>query len=101
MIRKANMDEASYLSGLAFRSKAHWGYSDDFMEACRDDLTISPEQIASSLIYVLEDENSIKGFIGLEIDNGGCFLTDLFIEPKAIGKGYGRALWMESFHRSS
>ncbi|CAH8245865.1 hypothetical protein WJ0W_003100 [Paenibacillus melissococcoides] len=46
LIRKAKPDEAGYLSGLAFRSKAYWGYSHDFMEACRDSLTVSPERIA-------------------------------------------------------
>ncbi|MDU5144025.1 MAG: GNAT family N-acetyltransferase [Paenibacillus dendritiformis] len=92
LIRKATPDEAGNLSGLAFRSKAYWGYSDDFMEACRDDLTISPERIASSLIYVVEEDCRMKGFVGLEIENGECLLTDLFIEPDAIGKGYGRAL---------
>ncbi|WGU94423.1 GNAT family N-acetyltransferase [Paenibacillus dendritiformis] len=93
LIRKANLDEADYLSGLAFRSKAHWGYSADFMEACRDDLSITPEQIASAMIYVVEDDSRIKGFIGLEIENGKCLLSDLFIEPDAIGKGYGSALY--------
>jgi len=33
------------LSNLAFRSKAHWGYSDEFMAACRDELTYSSEKI--------------------------------------------------------
>lgn len=92
-IRKASIHEAAYLSDLAFRSKAYWGYSDEFMEACRDDLTVSPEYIASSLVFVLEDDNMIKGFMGLELENDRCLLKDLFIEPSAIGKGYGKALW--------
>lgn len=92
-IRKAEAHEASYLSDLSFRSKAYWGYSDEFMEACRDDLTVSPEYIASSLVYVLEDRETIKGFLGLEREGDSCLLKDLFIEPEAIGKGYGRALW--------
>lgn len=32
VIRRARADEAGTLSELAFRSKAHWGYDDDFME---------------------------------------------------------------------
>ena len=92
-IRKANIHEAGYLSDLAFRSKAYWGYSDEFMEACRDDLTVTPEYIASSLVFVLEEGDMIKGFMGMELENDRCLLKDLFIEPEAIGKGYGRALW--------
>ncbi|USG64797.1 GNAT family N-acetyltransferase [Brevibacillus ruminantium] len=93
-IRKARIDEARFLSDLSFRSKAYWGYSDDFMEACRNDLTLTPEYIASSLVFVLEDGGAIRGFMGLEREpDGGCLLKDLFIEPDVIGKGYGRALW--------
>ncbi|MCM3039041.1 GNAT family N-acetyltransferase [Paenibacillus motobuensis] len=92
-IRKATIDEAGYLSELSFRSKAYWGYSEAFMEACRKDLTILPEDILSSIIFVLEDEKVIKGFIGLEIEDDSCLLSNLFIDPNEIGKGYGRRLW--------
>lgn len=70
-----------------------WGYSDDFMAACRKDLTVSPEYIASSLVFVLEEGDAIKGFMGLEQEGDCCLLKDLFIEPEAIGNGYGIAPW--------
>ncbi|MBE9916495.1 GNAT family N-acetyltransferase [Paenibacillus donghaensis] len=92
-IRKAKIDEACYLSDLSFRSKAYWGYSDDFMEACREVLTVSPDDISSSLVFVIEDGGTIKGFIGLELENDFCLVSNLFIDPDGIGKGYGRALW--------
>ncbi|MBH5317508.1 GNAT family N-acetyltransferase [Paenibacillus sp. GSMTC-2017] len=92
-IRKATIHEDSYLTDLAFRSKAYWGYSEDFMEACRNDLTVSSEYIATSLVFVLEDEDTITGFIGLEQEEDGWLLKDLFIDPKYIGKGYGKTLW--------
>ncbi|ASJ57233.1 hypothetical protein BP422_29235 [Brevibacillus formosus] len=44
-IRRGKGLEASELSELAYRSKAYWGHSDEFMEACRDDLTLSPASI--------------------------------------------------------
>ncbi len=93
-IRKAHIRESTYLSDLSFRSKAYWGYSEEFMEACRYDLTVTPDYIASSLVFVLEDGDVIKGFLGMEVEDDRCLLKDLFIEPEAIGKGYGRALWM-------
>ncbi len=45
-IRDARPGEAGELSGLAFRSKAHWGYSTAFMEACRSELAVTVAQIA-------------------------------------------------------
>ena len=53
-IRRARPEEAGVLSALALRSKAHWGYDADFLAACRDDLTLIPEEIATSMVYVLD-----------------------------------------------
>ncbi|MFC8685217.1 GNAT family N-acetyltransferase [Brevibacillus porteri] len=94
-IRRAKGHEASELSELAYRSKAYWGYSDEFMEACRDDLTLAPTYIEKHQVYVLEDEGSIKGFMSLEKDaeQEQWLLGFLFMVPEAVGKGYGKALW--------
>ncbi|MFD2169773.1 GNAT family N-acetyltransferase [Tumebacillus lipolyticus] len=92
-IRKARLEEASQLSDLSFRSKAHWGYSEEFMEACRQDLTITPAYLSEVHVFVAEDEGEIKGFFGLEREEDRCLLNYLFVLPAAIGQGYGRALW--------
>lgn len=42
VLRPAEPDEATAISALAQRSKAHWGYGQEFLVACRDDLTIDP-----------------------------------------------------------
>lgn len=44
-IRRARPDEAGALSELALQSKAHWGYDPRFLEACREDPTLSPEAL--------------------------------------------------------
>jgi len=92
-IRKATIHEADLVSDLCFRSKAHWGYSEEFMEACRDDLTITANYIEASLVYVIEEDDGIKGFMGLERREDHILLGYLFIDPNAIGKGYGKAMW--------
>lgn len=92
-IRKARLEEASQLSDLSFRSKAHWGYSEEFMEACRQDLTITPAYLSEAHVFVAEDGGEIKGFFGLEREVDRCLLNYLFVLPAAIGQGYGRALW--------
>ena len=92
-IRRASPDEASLLSELALRSKAHWGYTKEFLEACRADLTLSPDYIARSPVFVLEEENRIVGFYGLRERVDDIELTYLFVEPSAINRGYGRLLW--------
>ena len=38
-IRAPTIDELPDLSDLCFRSKAVWGYDEEFMEACRGELS--------------------------------------------------------------
>lgn len=93
LIRKATVEEAPLLSDLAFRSKAYWGYDDDFMEACRAELTLSPEKVLEHPTYVLEVGGKILGFYNLEhISGEEVELGYLFVEPRAIGNGYGGKL---------
>lgn len=94
LIRPARPEEAELLSGLALRSKGHWGYPAEFIEACRAELTLSVDFIKTSPVYVLEEaEGFVAGFYGLRQAEGAIELLYLFVEPVAINGGYGRLLW--------
>lgn len=95
-IRPARPEEAERLSDLAFRSKAYWGYNDEFMEQCRGDLTVFPGNIAEGRVLVLEDQGRIRGFYELTGKGLETELSFLFVEPDDIGKGYGKALWLHA-----
>jgi GNAT superfamily N-acetyltransferase len=92
-IRRARPEEAGLLSELAFRSKAHWGYDDAFMAACRDDLTLMPRALAERPHYLLEYKDHIAGFYNLAKTPDGVFLQNLFVAPELIGRGVGGRLW--------
>ena len=64
-IRPAHHTEASRLSALALRAKAHWGYSPAFMQACRAELTVSSEQIAQGIFVVAEIAQDVVGCYAL------------------------------------
>lgn len=101
-IRPATGEDAEALSDLAFRSKAHWGYDDAFMAACRAELTYTPEQLDAGGFWVLEDDDELRGFYGLtKISPDAVELEAMFVEPAHLGRGYGRALMdhaMAEFH---
>lgn len=40
LIRSAKVQDCHLLSNLAYKSKAYWGYSEDFLKQCKDDLTV-------------------------------------------------------------
>jgi GNAT superfamily N-acetyltransferase len=94
-IRPAIAVDAAILTSLAFRSKAHWGYSIEFMAACKDELTYSTALIEAPQFhfYVCEIDNQIVGFYALEVlDAISAELNALFVLPRLIGNGIGKAL---------
>jgi GNAT superfamily N-acetyltransferase len=90
--RAARGDEAALVSEMAFRSKAHWGYSDEFMEAVRDELTYSPQLCSSGSMIVAERAGRVLGFYRLIEGVPETRLESLFVDPAAIGTGAGKAL---------
>lgn len=100
-LRPARPGEAAAISALALRSKAHWGYDEDFVAACREELTWTPGQCASGDVVVAEREGTVVGFYALGRAPDGALddasgaageLDACFVEPSAIGSGVGGAL---------
>ena len=77
------------------RSKAHWGYSNEFMNSCRDELTYGANEIADGGVeFAVADVNGkIAGFYALRRLSPAEFdLEALFVDPGNIGEGYGALL---------
>ncbi len=94
-LRAAVADEAAYLSDLAVRSKAYWGYSDEFMRACSQELFLAPDAIedGGSDYTVCEWNNKVIGFYALRsLSAEEVELDALFVDPEYIGSGFGRIL---------
>ncbi|MES5894719.1 GNAT family N-acetyltransferase [Bacillus cereus group sp. RP43] len=90
-VREAVVSEANELSQLALHSKATWGYSEEFILACKEELTISEDYIKNNFVYVLENDDAKIGFFSfLHNENA---LDFLYIYPGYKGKGYGKILW--------
>lgn len=75
------------------RSKAHWGYDEAFMAACRDELSYTPEQLGAGGFWVGEADGRVCGFYALtKVSPDTLELDALFVDPPCIGCGHGRAL---------
>jgi len=99
-IRPARPDEATELSELALRSKAYWGYSDEFIEACREELTYQPEQTAGERIMVAVVGGVVAGFYALAGEPPVGELDGMFVDPAHIGSGAGAALFEQLVERA-
>jgi GNAT superfamily N-acetyltransferase len=94
MIRRAHASEANRLSDIAYYSKAYWGYSDEFMEACRGELRITSKYLKNNTTFVLAARQRATGFYVLErISDRHVELGHFFLSPEEIGQGRGRQLF--------
>lgn len=94
-IRTAKISDADALSALAVRSKAHWGYSDDFMRACRDELMVTPEELATpdhAVAVACRGETVVGYYALIWIADDVVDLDAMFVDPAAMGHGVGRKL---------
>jgi GNAT superfamily N-acetyltransferase len=94
IIRPARPTEAALLSDLALRSKGYWPYDAAFLEACRAELTLTSGYIETHEVRVYEQQGRVVGFYALDEKPPGGELDFLFVEPDAIGHGYGKQLML-------
>jgi GNAT superfamily N-acetyltransferase len=94
--RPARPGEAGLLGDLALRSKAHWGYDQAFLDACRAELSFRPEDVTASRITVAEQSGQVLGFYSLEGQPPAAELGNLWVTPDRIGRGLGRRLWQHA-----
>lgn len=93
MIRPPAIEELASLSELCLRSKAVWGYSAEFLEACRDELSLGRRDLESSRIAVAERGGEVVGVAQVEIRGNEADLLKLFVEPTALRCGVGSSLF--------
>ncbi len=98
-LRRARPEDAGCLTELAMEAKASWGYSAEFMESCRAELTITARRIEEETMTVAESpEGELVGFVSVVFDDDKADLADLFVVSGAQSAGVGRALWDAACH---
>lgn len=100
IIRPAVAAEADEISALALRSKGHWGYSPEFLERCRAELTFRPEECASGRMHVGVVDDVIVGFSLTSGEAPHGDLDALFVTPDRIGQRIGGLLLQDALIRA-
>jgi ribosomal protein S18 acetylase RimI-like enzyme len=96
VFRDARDSEAGLLGEVALRSKGHWGYGEDFLEACRAELEFHPEDVAARRIVVADSPTGVVGFYSIDGQPPSGELGNLWVVPERIGTGLGRKLWQHA-----
>lgn len=92
MIREAAPEDAAAISEVAMRAKAHWGYDQEFLHACRPELTWTAEEIARDDVLVWDEEGAVAGITTRTGEAPDGSLRAVFVDPALHGRGVGRAL---------
>jgi GNAT superfamily N-acetyltransferase len=91
-IRFATVGEHAGLCQLAWETKAPWGCAHDQPEAWRDDLSPALDSIISHSTHVIEFGTELAGFYQLDVSCRLVELTRLWVRPRFMRRGLGRAL---------
>jgi GNAT superfamily N-acetyltransferase len=92
-IRPGREGDFERLREIALDAKAHWGYDRALVEEWAQAGDFEPETLRSRLLYVAEAEGQPVGWAALIPRGEVGWLEDLWVEPRWIGRGLGRALF--------
>jgi ribosomal protein S18 acetylase RimI-like enzyme len=91
-IELAKKTDHLVLSEIARKSKAKWGYPEEWLDLWNDVLQISADHISRYPTYKLLVNGGIIGFCSLEIDQSSIEVLHLWVLPKHGRRGYGSDL---------
>lgn len=94
-LRPARIEERAVLDDICFRSKAHWGYDETFLEAVREQIRVRPDALKYGRVWVAVDGGDHPcGIVEVDaVDRDTADLTLLFVAPETLRAGIGRALY--------
>jgi ribosomal protein S18 acetylase RimI-like enzyme len=91
-IRPAQGCEAEALTAIALEAKAHWGYPADTIQSWKEELTVSTQTITSRPTFVAVIGDEVVGFYSLSPSHHSWGLDHLWVLPRFMDRGLGRAL---------
>lgn len=91
-VREARVEEAEVISEIAILSKAYWNYSREFIQACKEDLTIDETYMKQNYVFVVETEEEVIGFFAFQRGEQDS-LDFFYLHPNYIGKQVGKKMW--------
>ena len=97
----ARPQDAAELTRIAHAAKRHWGYPDDWMALWRDQLTITPQDIATDQTFVALAGGQIFGFCAVRQSEDVASMEHFWVLPEAMGRGVGRALFEQAIGQAT
>jgi GNAT superfamily N-acetyltransferase len=91
-IRTARPEDVTLLGPIAWAAKASWGYASDQLQAWREELTPTQASVLGQPIFVGELDGALAGFCQLDMRVAPVELAHMWVHPRRMRQGVGRAL---------
>jgi len=98
-ILRAKPDDAATLTEIAFAAKRHWGYPEQWIAGWTHLLKVEPRLISEQETYTAYEDGAAVGFYSLDREVDRMCLEHLWVLPKAMRQGVGRALFLHAVGR--
>ncbi|WP_164963287.1 GNAT family N-acetyltransferase [Rubrivivax sp. JA1026] len=98
-LRRGTPEDIPALNAIALEAKAYWGYSVEQLQAWREDLSVPAESLLARPVCVAEEEGQPIGFAQVATDTQPWELWAMWVRPRHMGSGVGKALlaWARGF----
>jgi GNAT superfamily N-acetyltransferase len=93
VLSPATSADAPLLTQIIRAGKAHWGFPAAWLNAWKDELAISAEQIAQWHFRKAAHDGKLVGFFALALHDDEWWLEHLWLVPERIGQGFGADLF--------
>ena len=91
-LRRGTPDDVPGLDAIALAAKAHWGYSREQMATWQEDLRVRPESLKTAPVCLAEENGQTLGFVQIGTNSQPWELDGLWVHPRHMRKGIGKAL---------
>ena len=98
-ILRAKPDDSAKLTEIAFAAKRHWGYPEWWIASWTRLLTVDPLSIAEQETYAAHVDGEPVGFYSLSRRTERMCLEHLWVLPRSMRRGIGRALFLHAVER--
>ncbi|GAB5467327.1 MAG: hypothetical protein Kilf2KO_03570 [Rhodospirillales bacterium] len=98
-LRPATGADCESLTALSLAAKAVWGYSADFLQITRDDMTVTPERLAEEAVLLIERAGVPLALVAVASEESApdaAEITMAFVATDAQGQGFGALLLREA-----
>ena len=93
--------DAKQLTEIAFKSKRHWDYPEEWISGWKEDLTITSDYIGSNYVFKLIEipTDRICGFCAIEYEGERIEIAHMWLDPAFMGRGLGNYLLAGSLEK--